>query len=349
MSMGFASCVICTAAFGVLPVCEFLNGATTIRMVAGAGPSQARSVFDLLKQEPFARLRDVFEGWEDKDVILNLLAHDQTRLFRLDNKRIGAYLSLVRTEEQLNLAPDSEPVVKTVFIDFGDKVSNLKEVPLVSQADLDSFLLRLGAGGLVPADSTTKVCTRLADLQDGAKYALVFAEGSSLQKRKDQAEALEGHITNLGKALIFEEEEGLVLIQQQFKDTQRPLNRQIDGLLYHPMARELVVQESKNGAMQLSDYHTDAELRALSPAKRAKPAHCADVQLWLTANAIRDSKGPISTFGQNKISMVLAAKHLDDENKKRADLKRQLFRFVRPSGSGFILDPMPASAPKRAL
>eukprot|EP00611_Tribonema_gayanum_P009405 TRINITY_DN1921_c0_g4_i2.p2 TRINITY_DN1921_c0_g4~~TRINITY_DN1921_c0_g4_i2.p2 ORF type:complete len:197 (-),score=35.10 TRINITY_DN1921_c0_g4_i2:787-1314(-) len=137
----------------------------TMRMSTGAPQQPVRSVCDLLKSESFATITDFFEGWDEED-ILHLERATMPEFFGFDTKKIGSYLKLTREAEQLQLGG------KTITIASGAGASVMH---LSSQADLDGFLLRLGAGGLLAAAATPQVVLKFGQVKDGATYGLYFA------------------------------------------------------------------------------------------------------------------------------------------------------------------------------
>jgi len=94
----------------------------------------------------------------------------------------------------------------------------------------------------------------------------------------------------------------------------------------------------------LSARQSDEELRGLSleDLRELANSKCADAQLLLTARAIQESQGPIRSLGKFPMVLVLAPFYLDGLNEQYVEKKRNTFRFVRPDGSGLMLDPVPA-------
>ncbi|KAG5175684.1 hypothetical protein JKP88DRAFT_338012 [Tribonema minus] len=92
------------------------------------------------------------EGWDEED-ILHLEQATVPELFGFDTEKIGSYLKLTREAEQLQLGG------KTIIIASG---AGAPVMHLSSQEDLDGFLLRLGAGGLLAAAATPQVVLKFS-------------------------------------------------------------------------------------------------------------------------------------------------------------------------------------------
>eukprot|EP00611_Tribonema_gayanum_P026902 TRINITY_DN650_c0_g1_i1.p1 TRINITY_DN650_c0_g1~~TRINITY_DN650_c0_g1_i1.p1 ORF type:complete len:294 (-),score=84.49 TRINITY_DN650_c0_g1_i1:1678-2559(-) len=229
-----------------------------LRMVTGAPqppppPQQQQlSVLELLSEEPYKYILKYFKGWSVDD----FLAVTETQIEKLvPQEHLSTGYRLYHRMQEQKLKPEA----KTIYIVASAGGKPMK-YGFTTQAELDAYLTRMGAGGLMASGTEfDAVLLKLEKLEEGATYSLEFGDGAPLYKLQENVKAVGAQATAWEKQCaravlhVFEREGKL----QQLNGIKVPVfgaTREMNGAFFSREANLLFLCEVKTGPMELSGF-----------------------------------------------------------------------------------------------